>query len=106
MTQEEKAKLIAGACGLTEFKGPSGSYWYGEDHPSCQDGSVLWECPDYFDDLNAMHEAEKSLTDDERDITYPKYLGIYHIPTGVIYLDASEKAEAFGLAKGLWKESK
>lgn len=28
-------------------------------------GTKLWELPDYCNDLNAMHEAEKTLTDDQ-----------------------------------------
>lgn len=67
MKPEEQRIAIAEACGLKEYQSPAGAYWYGEDHPSCQDGATLWELPDYLNDLNAMHEAEKILTPKQRD---------------------------------------
>lgn len=65
MKPEEQRIAIAEACGLKKYQSPAGAYWYGEDHPSCQDGTTLWELPDYLNDLNAMHEAEKVLSNEQ-----------------------------------------
>lgn len=67
--------------------------------------------PDYCSDLNAMHEAEKVLTDAQarryrfflsansgkRD---PKYLTV---EAAMCHAEASERAEAFLRTLGLWK---
>lgn len=65
MTPEEKRIAIAEACGWTCFKE--------EIKPAI---TYLWACPlgvegdfdivpDYINDLNAMHEAEKVLTEEQ-----------------------------------------
>ena len=57
MTTEEKRIKIAEACG---WKVEDATNWFGlklGDLP----GDGLKPIPDYFDDLNAMHDAEKAL---------------------------------------------
>jgi hypothetical protein len=66
-----------------------------------------WKCAkDYCNDLNAMHEAEKVLTDDQRDIFYPRWLGGFMSRTGPIYATARQRAQAFLRTMGKWEEAK
>ena len=60
--------------------------------------------PDYCSDLNAMHEAEKTLTDDQREVFYPRNLGAWQSPFNVIYATARQRAEAFLRVMGKWEE--
>jgi hypothetical protein len=60
--------------------------------------------PDYCDDLNAMHEAEKVLTDDQREVFYPRNLGAWQRPFNVIYATARQRAEALLRTLGKWEE--
>jgi hypothetical protein len=59
--------------------------------------------PDWCNDLNAMHEAEKMLTQDQREIFYPKQLGAWVTPTTIVYATARQRAEAFLRALGKWQ---
>ena len=68
--------------------------------------------PDYFNDLNAMHEAEKMLTEEQRiaysDCTYDIALKAQK-ETGKwrwISLTATQRAEAFLRTLGKWEEAK
>jgi hypothetical protein len=98
MTQEEQRVAIAEACG--------------ED----SDSIVRELIPDYLNDLNAMHEAEKMLTQDQL-IDYSRHLGklvTIHLPASraawmdfkLINSTASQRAEAFLRTIGKWKECK
>jgi hypothetical protein len=60
--------------------------------------------PDYCNDLNLMHEAEKVLSDDQRDLFYPRNLGIWMNTTTPIYATARQRAEAFLRTLGKWEE--
>lgn len=93
MTQEQKRIKIAEACGLTGW----------------QETRSL---PDYFKDLNAMHEAEKVLSDFNHGL-FRKLLfsEAYNIGLAANNLDAERKqvsataaarAEAFGKTLNLW----
>jgi predicted ATPase len=63
MTPEQQRIAIAEACGWKEEEfGPS---WY----------QSYTKMPDYLNDLNAMHEAEKTL-DDDLDLDYSENLEI------------------------------
>jgi len=113
MTIQEKRIKIAKACGWSEIQ------WSELINPRiaiekrqfCQDTEefrCLW-VPDYFNDLNTMHDAEKVL-DNNEDLRgrYRFYLlEMLEVKTGAdgwrIYrATASQRAEAFGLALGLW----
>lgn len=62
--------------------------------------------PDYFNDLNAMHEAEKTLTDDQyvtfnntlADMCEREQDGVY--PTRMVSATAAQRAEAFLITIG------
>lgn len=77
MTPEEQDKAIAESCGWTQG-----------------------EIPKYHEDLNTMHDAEKTLPDDLiRD--YCEWLAI--IAPWPSLATAGERAEAFLRVKKLWK---
>ena len=80
---------------------------------ACASQGVL---PDYLNDLNAMHEAEKVLTHDQM-IDYSRHVGklvTSHLPASraawmdfkLINSTASQRAEAFLRTIGKWKECK
>ena len=104
MTDEQINQRIAEVCGWTQFK-PIGI-------SSCLHGvppdgyGPFEEIPDYCNDLNAMHEAEKVLTDDQRSIFYPRWLGGFMSRIGPIYATAYQRAEAFLRTLGKWEEDK
>jgi hypothetical protein len=51
-----------------------------------------------------MHEAEKTLTDDQREVFYPRNLGAWQSPFNVIYATSRQRAEAFLRTLGKWEE--
>src|SRR5690242_11272163 len=100
MTPEEQRIAIAEACGwkdinLREFlscgrERPIGSH---PNNPGC-----LTLLPDYLNDLNVMHEAEKVLTEEQWE-KYTVELGWIIYRTGMhksfAHATASQRAEAF-----------
>jgi hypothetical protein len=108
MTPELQRIKIAEACGWTDFSRAKheGAIQYGRKPLSCYDS---WEVPDYLNDLNAMHEAEKSLQ--------LKHQMLYHgmigrvtgnrCPAlfGQIHATAAQRAEAFLRTIGKWEAS-
>lgn len=78
MTDEEKRIEIAKACGWTDVchhgrtaNNTPGIFGVRPGKSQWDDGKH--EVPDYLKDLNAMHEAEKRLTEDQRR-TYAGWL--------------------------------
>ncbi len=67
--------------------------------------------PDFLNDLNAMHEAEEILTDNQRmhfrgelvEMMRPKY-GFESACLMAIHATAAQRAEAFLKTLNLWKE--
>lgn len=101
MNNQEINIAIAEACGIIS-KDQWGSL-YRTLH------GIVRDCPDYCNDLNAMHEAEKVLIGDEPEnseiwsdfqtnliIACPAYLS-YHAT-------ARQRAEAFLRTLGKWEE--
>jgi hypothetical protein len=105
MTPEQKRIAIAEACGWTHKTQEHGdAYWC---HPEVM--QVCYSPPNYLNDLNAMHEAENSLTNAQRrayvanlvnvhplhyDPTLPsddKWMRIYFL----VNATAAQRAEAF-----------
>lgn len=102
LTQDAKIVLIAERCGWQ--RSPPKVYWptpFWID-PKSKVLRVFSELPNYFSDLNAMHEADKVLTEGQMT-TMSQYL---HRRLGMLwgFSDASQRSEAFGLTLGLWKE--
>lgn len=104
MTQEQKRIRIAEACGWKQCPtamlhgfSPAGAWRQSSKHG-------VTSLPDYFNDLNACHEAEKTLTQFERSI-YRDLLpsSFPGEPSAYWHATAAQRAEAFGRAKGLWE---
>lgn len=114
MTDEQINAAIAEACGFVgweEFQlnknGPKFRFW---DYPKNWEGPSRepW-VPKFCTDLNAMHEAEKTL--------FPYYASVYSnklaIATNAEYSDdtdyfcatARQRAEAFLRTLGKWEEA-
>lgn len=102
MTPEQQRIAIAEACGLK--------------HPPAGIQGACWVYPDYLNDLNAMHEAEKVLPID-RQYEYGEKLrvisgnvgpkGGHFTPNGfgcyaLAHLSATQRAEAFLRTLNLW----
>ena len=127
MTPENQRLEIAKACGWTGF----GERCYSDDGTMALCGKLRgsnreWDdVPDYLNSLDAMHEAEKTLTGKTfphphvEDHTLPIYLKyrpeLYLVATGeeepydtpvpqeVLCATAAQRAEAFLKTLGLWK---
>ena len=114
MTPEQQRIVIAGACGWTEIEpctccdGVSRGY-------TPTPGAHKKHLPDYLNDLNAMHEAEKGLTKanwggyaaELYRITDAHNHGISpnHHWLAVAFSTASQRAEAFLRTIGKWEEA-
>ena len=98
MTPENQRKAIAEACGWMVFNLNNGNH-------KLPNGD--WECgvrvPDYPNDLNAMHEAEKLL---EQVCIYESLLDLVCVDSfgGARMATASQRAEAFLRTIGKWEE--
>ena len=102
MTDEQMRIAIAEACGWHEEKEPEGSafataWWHHNDrYPS-----YLMPLPDYLNDLNAMHEAEKSIDAGLLAKYTTELLKVCGGPMSVHFATARQRAEAFLKTKGL-----
>lgn len=105
MTEEQQRIAIAEACGWTlletDFKewtltSPTKSRKVFDNQ-----FQALLSLPNYLNDLNAMHEAEKMLTDKEYEAFCMELFFI--VKSGrLISATSGQRAEAFLKAKGLW----
>jgi hypothetical protein len=73
-----------------------------------EEGWVV-DCPNYCTDLNAMHEAEKTLTDYGQIHAYVDHLQNRddwhtHLLLLATHITARQRAEAFLKALGKWEE--
>lgn len=104
MKPEAQCIAIAEACGWTAER------WGDKPH------EISWitpqqtygHCPDYLSDLNAMHEAEKVLTD-EQDILYFDELALMtcgNTGSFLIHATAAQRAEAFLRTIDKWEDDK
>ncbi len=115
MDKNAQRIAIAEACG---WKLPNGIY-FGKLHISPDGSETGLEPPDYLNDLNAMHEAEKTLTASQEigyrsqlqtvfaDASgYSKELFGWYTATQKAYMaTAAQRAEAFLKTLWLWKET-
>lgn len=114
LTQEEKRIKIAEACGwkCAYISGNGAIVAWRGDAPRCKEiyGRGAEEIPDYFNDLNDMHEAEKVLRPKQTPIPegwekWDFYSSMLEDLTGDddgTHATAFQRAEAFGIALGLW----
>lgn len=115
MTQEQKRIAIAEACGwepvtkqeVIEWAGaaalsrmyPNECQWWKDAHR--YSFVCLDNLPDYWRDLNAMHEAEKTLEDPD---LYERHLSSECEGSEYLFhATAAQRAEAFGRTLGLWE---
>jgi hypothetical protein len=97
MTPEQQRIAIAEACGWSYRKTEFCTYWWNDEVnktlPPNDDG--FRPCPDYLNDLNAMHEAEKVLTI-EQQRRYAAELGRSYDGSFLhVTATAAQRAEAF-----------
>ncbi len=110
MKPEQQRIAIAEACGYVktetwrwnQAKTEREYYWKNPDR-SRQDVSYL---PNYLNDLNAMHEAEMTLTDKQHCIFYTRLITQFHHPREHRFCSATatQRAEAFLRTLNLWTE--
>jgi hypothetical protein len=112
MSPEAQRIAIAEACGMI---GPfeSREEWF-ENGDSDGWKIVLRDAtgkrvPDYLNDLNAMHEAEKILTHDQAnsftEFLWSQYPGHVLFDSYIWHATAAQRAEAFLRTIGKWKEA-
>lgn len=109
MTPQQINKRIALACGWKHLGKTfaNGVLYY--DAWESQEGTLYTYPPNYHGDLNAMHEAEKTIRD---RITYTVTLyeiarRDYEIATewsSLIHATAAQRAEAFLRTLGKWED--
>ena len=114
MNPEQQRIAIAEACGWFAREDKDG-FWRAVDasgnmtHELWMSERNVWSAgiPDYLNDLNAMHEAEKTLTDKAHE---EFRLNLYDVIGDdsrlIVSSTAAQRAEAFLLTIGKWEESK
>ena len=112
LTQDQKRIRIAEACGWTAVIFSSSEARKAWEKPGVltpEGFSQHWdaELPDYFGDLNAMHEAEKALPPSLRNTYCLRLCWAARLGEGEEYFrvhcaTAEERAEAFGRTLNLW----
>ncbi len=97
MTPAAQRIAIAEACGYwPTMRGVP--VWYERDG-----GHVVFnDLPDYLNDLNAMHEAEKALNEEQMCDYIQKYIR-ESCPTRWTCATAAQRAEAFLRTLNLWR---
>ena len=111
MNTDRQKIAIAEACGWTlQQAADVRTWWTVNPDGRCAYGDgpemycPLHVLPDYLNDLNAMHEAEKIMDIDEQ-IEYAKKLGVTDSIYGhtAILASATQRAEAFLRTLDLWE---
>lgn len=94
LSQEQKRIKIAEACGWSKVDGDNG----------LRPDGIFTVLPDYFNNLNAMHEAEEIMTDEHFADYALKVCG--SVNSRPLSATAAERAEIFGLILNLWDDTK
>ena len=112
MKPEAQRIAIAEACPQIAFiKSDGCPYWKDRRVPVYDEDRLTHEEFDPLTDLNAMHEAEKVLTDGQR-IKYGDELAKFYqtdkwcVWWAIIPATAAQRAEAFLRTIGKWEEDK
>ncbi len=111
MTEEQQRIAIAKACGLTIVSDGITHHLTpcGKKTEHDPEGCLLKECPDYLNDLNAMHEAEEMMI--EKDQSFKARYRIKLVFNSDYSVDnrqphwratAAQRAEAFLRTIGKW----
>ncbi len=113
-TKEQQIVAIAKACSVINPR--LALDYYGEHVLVADIGAGTGLVPDYFNDLNAMHEAEKVLTISQQGV-YTRHLmdicgtsGAWHNGATTTlnwfwHATAAQRAEAFLRTLDLWKDT-
>lgn len=111
MNTEKQRIAIAEACGWE--KQAREEIWWNKN--KCR-YAILDELPDYLSDLNAMHEAEETLSENKQEYFESFLQGIansginaeeaetHDFYWSVIHATAEERAEAFLKTIGRWED--
>ena len=117
MSDEQINIAIAEACGYEwvsngwgcRFLGSPTERSFGPDtqSPLCED--AYDSAPNYCNDLNAMHEAEKIILNDLK--TWRQYVDLIRVQSAksvnpIFHLTARQRAEAFLRTIGKWEDAK
>jgi len=104
VNKEKQRAAIAEACGWT--LNPAKHTAKGLDWLHVPSGNTAYNPPNYLNDLNAMHDAEKVLTR-EQEKEYAYQLEAACCPTEYgWHATASQRAEALLRTIGKWNEAK
>jgi hypothetical protein len=105
MTPQAQRIAIAEACGWT--LNPAKHTAKGLDWLHAPSGNTAYNPPNYLNDLNAMHDAEKVLfgRNDWSSCKYDEYLDVA-TSSWKWNATASQRAEAFLRTIGKWEEAK
>ena len=114
MTPEQQRIAIAEACGW-KLHSELDATWCSPHQSDCPLVADLIPLPDYLNDLNAMHEAKKVLTDDQRFamscllkdlVGKGKFWACCESECWslIAYATAAQRAEAFLRTLNLWKD--
>lgn len=98
MNLESQNIAIAEACGWKVYRWACGGFRRA-DSPN---GNEFLEVPDYINDLNAMHEAEKMLAAGLLAKYTTELLRTSGGPMSVHFATAAQRAEAFLKTLNLW----
>jgi hypothetical protein len=110
MTSEQINIAIAEACGWTEIEQYTQAIdgWYGYE----PENGLHSQVPNYCNDLNAMHEAEKVLNDEQwlqyreelRNVVLGGIRMVSQWCKADLHATARQRAEAFLRTLGKWEE--
>lgn len=111
MTPEKQRIAIAEACG---WKPITDTKIHHEIRRACwlSPGNNMLPLPDYLNSLDAMHEAEKSLTEKQQEIYFYELYTVIDLSIEKldieffqIHATAAQRAEAFLKTIGKWEPS-
>ena len=98
MNADKQRIAIAEACGVV-----SKDHW---GHLYKTEQGYARDCPDYLNDLNAMHEAEKALRNQFTTLEEVYWRNLAYVQPHPIFATAVQRAEAFLRTVGKWEEDK
>jgi hypothetical protein len=98
MNKEQQRITIAEACGWTKISDWKAAGINGQ-HPTEPWTEVI---PDYLNDLNAMHDAEKWLIEDDQHAYGCYCIDLQEEYGNTVHLTAAQRAEAFLRTIGKW----
>jgi len=102
MKPELQQEAIAKYCGCRKIHGAEIYQWSWMS----SDDIGANELPDYLNDLNAMHEAEKKLTSKQMVVYADNLNRTTPLGSWMIVATAAQRAEAFIRTLGIWVEEK